>query len=88
LREFGPPNAATPSSGFCARHEKQCDYFCETCQVSLCADCIFDQLRSQNSDHYGHNISRITEVMVSARATLKMELELLRSSLAKIDNAL
>jgi hypothetical protein len=79
---------AASAAPLCAKHRKPSDYFCQTCAVGLCGDCLLEQLTASRNDHAGHAVVRVSELIQSAREDLRREIELLRTSLATIDDAL
>lgn len=71
----------------CSVHHKPCDYICKTCDEYICGDCIFEQLKSPDSAHSGHEIAKISEANMPTQQ-LHEELKLLKESLKSIDAAM
>ena len=72
----------------CEKHNKSYEFYCKTCNVSLCSDCIFDELNIQTSIHKGHQIVKLTHILSSLKMQIQSSLKEVIPKMAIIENSI
>lgn len=82
--EIQTPNLS--QAEICLKHNKQCEYYCPTCNVYLCSDCIFEMVQmGVNSPHNGHDLKKTSEILNSAKQQLDIEVSRVKDMIEKIN---
>ncbi|OHS93291.1 B-box zinc finger family protein [Tritrichomonas foetus] len=76
---------AFTETNICNRHEKQIEFYCIECQTSLCAECIFDELYSNDSKHKNHHIKKASDMLGDLKKKLQQDITAIGSILETIE---